>query len=191
LALSALWAGELVVIPTDTVYGLCSLPTEEAVRSMRALKGTPERQPIALLCAEVEALLEHVPSLRGRPELLLLPGAFTLILPNTERAYPWLAGSRPETIGVRVPVLRGEVLAAVVEVGGVAATSANLHDGEDPRRLADVPAEIRQGCAALLDGGELPGTPSTVIDFTGSEPRVLREGAAPSEEAIRRVRAAH
>jgi L-threonylcarbamoyladenylate synthase len=75
----------------------------------------------------------------------------------------------------------------VIELGAVAATSANLHDGPDPRRLEDVPAEIR-GAVAALDGGELPGTPSTVIDFTGAEPRVLREGAASSEEAIRRVR---
>jgi L-threonylcarbamoyladenylate synthase len=189
VALSALWAGELVVLPTDTVYGLCSLPTESAVRGMRALKGTPESQPIALLCAGIDALLDHVPSLQGRPELVLLPGPFTLILPNPERAHPWLTASRPDTIGVRVPVLRGEALAAVVEVGGVAATSANLHEGEDPRRLEDVPAEIRDGCGGLVDGGDLPGTPSTVIDFTGGEPRVLREGAASSEDAIRRVRA--
>ncbi len=160
------------------------------MRRLRALKGTPEEQPISLLCADLDGLLEHVPALAGRPELALLPGPFTLILPNPDRAYPWLTGSRPSTIGVRVPVLRGEALAAVAESGGVAATSANLHEGADPRRLDDVPDEIRAG-AALLDGGELPGTPSTVIDFTGDEPRVLREGAAPSGDAIRRVRGDH
>lgn len=188
MALSKLLAGEPVILPTDTVYGLCALPDEDAVRRVRALKGTPEEQPIALLCADVESLLRHAPWLRGRPELELLPGAYTLILPNPDRAFPWLTGSRPETIGIRVPELRGEALAAVIEVGGVAATSANLHQGADPRRLEDVPAEVREGAAASLDGGELPGTPSTVIDFTGAEPRVLREGAAPSAEAIRRVR---
>jgi L-threonylcarbamoyladenylate synthase len=187
VVLSALLAGEPAVLPTDTVYGLCSLPTEEAVARLRALKGTPAEQPISLLCADLRSLLKLVPALTGRPELVLLPGAFTLILPNPERAYPWLTGSRPDTIGVRVPELRGEALGAVIEVGGVAATSANLHEGPDPRRLADVPREIR-GAVASLDGGELPGTPSTVIDFTGDEPRVLREGAASSEEALRRVR---
>jgi len=190
MVLSALLAGDPVVLPTDTVYGLCSLPSEDAVRRLRALKGTPEDQPIALLCADLEGLLQHAPWLRGRPELVLLPGPFTLVLPNPNHAFPWLTGSRPETIGIRVPELRGEALAAVVEVGGVAATSANLHEGADPRRIGEVPAKIR-ATAAALDGGDLPGTPSTVIDFTGAEPRTLREGAASSEAAIRRVRGAH
>jgi L-threonylcarbamoyladenylate synthase len=187
MVLSALLAGDPVVLPTDTVYGLCSLPTEDAVARLRALKGTPEEKPVSLLCADLRSLLRHVPALTGRPELVLLPGPFTLVLPNPDRAFPWLTGSRPDTIGVRVPVLRGEALAAVLEVGGVAATSANLHEAPDPRRLEDVPEEIRGG-SAELDGGELPGAASTVIDFTGAEPRVLREGAASSEEAIRRVR---
>jgi len=190
VVLSALLAGDPVVLPTDTVYGLCSLPGEDPVRRLRALKGTPAEQPISLLCADLGSLLEQVPTLDGRPELALLPGPFTLILPNPDRAYPWLAGSRPDTLGVRVPVLRGEALAAVAEVGALAATSANLHEGPDPRRLADVPDEIR-AVAAALDGGELPGTPSTVIDFAGPEPRVLREGAASGEDAIRRVRGDH
>jgi L-threonylcarbamoyladenylate synthase len=72
-------------------------------------------------------------------------------------------------------------------VGAVMATSANLAGGADPRRVEDVPAEIVTGCAAIVDGGELPGTPSTVLDLTGSEPRVLREGAVPADEALARV----
>jgi L-threonylcarbamoyladenylate synthase len=189
VVLSALLAGRPVVLPTDTVYGLCALPAQDSVRRLRLLKGTPDEQPIALLCAGVEALLRHLPEAAGRPELDLLPGPFTLIIPNPERTYPWLTGLRPDTIGVRVPVLRGEALAAVAEVGAVAATSANLHGGPDPRRLEEIPEEILADCP-VLDGGDLPGTSSTVIDFTGEEPRVLREGAAPSDEAIRRVRAA-
>jgi L-threonylcarbamoyladenylate synthase len=67
------------------------------------------------------------------------------------------------------------------------ATSANLAGEPDPRRLEEVPEEIRNGCAAVVDGGELPGTPSTVIDLTGEEPRILRDGALPAEEALARV----
>ena len=188
MVLTALLAGEPVVLPTDTVYGLCSLPVEDAVARLRALKGTPAGQPVALLCGSLDGLLRHAPWLEGRPELALLPGPYTLVVPNPERAFSCLTGARPDTLGVRVPELRGQVLAAVIEVGGVAATSANIHDGPDPRRLADVPNEIRSRVGGSLDAGELPGTPSTVIDFTGPEPHVLREGAAPSEEAIRRVR---
>ena len=57
----------------------------------------------------------------------------------------------------------------------------------DPRTLDEVPAEIREACGALVDGGELPGAPSTVIDLTGPEPTVLREGAVPAEEALARL----
>jgi L-threonylcarbamoyladenylate synthase len=80
-------------------------------------------------------------------------------------------------------------VAAVRAVGAVMATSANLHGGPDPRRLSDVPEEIRAACGALVDGGELPGVPSTVLDLTGLEPRVLREGAVPAAEALARVAA--
>jgi L-threonylcarbamoyladenylate synthase len=69
------------------------------------------------------------------------------------------------------------------------ATSANVHGGPDPRALADVPEEIRAGCGALVDGGELPGVSSTVLDLSGAEPRVLREGAVPAVEALARVAA--
>jgi L-threonylcarbamoyladenylate synthase len=69
------------------------------------------------------------------------------------------------------------------------ATSANLHGGPDPRRLGDVPEEIREGCGALVDGGELPGVPSTVVDLTDDVPVVLREGAVPAAEALKRIAA--
>ena len=85
-----------------------------------------------------------------------------------------------------MPELDAAARAILEQAGPVAATSANLHGGPDPRTLGDVPAEIR-AAALLVDGGELPGTASTVIDFTPAEPRVIREGAASSADAIARV----
>ena len=82
-------------------------------------------------------------------------------------------------------------LAFELDLGPVAATSANLHGGPDPRRLADVPTAIRASCAAEIDGGELPGTPSTVLDLTGAEPRVLRTGAGDPAVVARLRAAAH
>ena len=76
------------------------------------------------------------------------------------------------------------------EIGAVVATSANLPGGPDPRRLEEVPDTIRAGAAAVLDAGEVPGTPSTVVDVTGAEPRILREGAVPATEVLRRLQAA-
>jgi L-threonylcarbamoyladenylate synthase len=193
-AVAAIEAGQPVVLPTDTVYGLCADPSDESVaREVYRLKGREKRQPTALLARDVDRLLERVPELRGSIEAVvraLLPGPFTLVLPNPARRYPWLAGDRPDALGVRVPELDGPTADVLDRVGAVLATSANLHGGPDPRRLEDVPGEIRAGCAALVDGGELPGTPSTVLDLTGPEPRVIREGAVPGAEAIERALAA-
>ena len=75
-------------------------------------------------------------------------------------------------------------------MGVVASTSANVHGEGEARRLADVAAELREQAAAAIDGGELPGVPSTVIDLTEREPRILREGAGPAVEALERVRQA-
>jgi L-threonylcarbamoyladenylate synthase len=112
------------------------------------------------------------------------------VLRNAARRFRWLTGDSPDTIGVRVPELHGDAEAVLEQAGAVVATSANVHGGPDPASLAEVPEEIRSAAAVVLDGGELPGTASTVIDFTGAEPRVLREGAAPSIDAIDRVFAA-
>jgi L-threonylcarbamoyladenylate synthase len=182
------------VLPTDTVYGLCADPYREApVRELYRMKQRPAEQPFALLAKDVEFLLELVPELRGRPATMaraLLPGPYTLILPNPGQRYRWLTGSSPETIGVRVPELTGPGAEVMERVGAVVATSANLRGGPEPRRLEDVPVEIRAGAAAVVDGGEVPGASSTILDLTGEEPKVLREGAVPAAEALERAAAA-
>jgi L-threonylcarbamoyladenylate synthase len=171
-AVAALRSGEPVLLPTDTVYGLCAADGEGAARRLAELKGRDAARPIALLFADLETAIARFPA--AERVRALLPGPFTVVLPGA--------------IGIRVPVLPEQARAVVEQVGAVLATSANLHGGPDPSRLGDVPAEIRSACAAELDAGELPGIPSTVIDLTGPEPRVLREGAAPAAEALARLR---
>ncbi len=184
-ALAAIAARGLVVIPTDTVYGLACRPhCEEAVRALSELKRRSPAQPIALLGASAETLAELIPEL---PVHMLIRGAFTLIVANPAQRLPWLAGRGADTIGVRIPDVEGVAADFLARAGVVAATSANLHGGSDPRRLEDVPAEILDGVAAVLDGGELPGIASTVLDLTGPEPVVLREGAVPAAEALARA----
>lgn len=164
-AVAALRAGRAVIIPTDTVYGLCVLPGHEDV--LYELKGRDRSKPVALLAAEVDALLAEEPSLDRSVVERYLPGPYTLIF---------------ETVGVRVPDLPPSAAEVVREVGVVAATSANLSGGPEPRRIEDIPEEIRAACGAIVDAGELPGVPSTVVDLTGGEPRVLRQGAGPPPE---------
>lgn len=193
-AVEALRAGEAVILPTDTVYGLAVVADRpEPTAWMVALKGRDPLKPSALLTADLETLFELVPELRGRAAEIaraLLPGPYTLVLPNPARRFPWITGSAPEAIGVRVPELPEVARAVVAECRGLVATSANRAGGPDPRRIDEVPPEILDRVGAVVDAGPLPGTPSTVLDFTGAEPRVLRHGAAPADEALARVRAA-
>ena len=162
---AALRAGQAVILPTDTVYGLCALPEYEDV--LYELKGRDRSKPIALLAADVDALLQKLPDLDRALLERWLPGPYTLV-----------SGS----IGVRVPDLPAAAAEVVGAVGVVAATSANLSGGADPRRIEDIPEQIRAACGAIVDAGELPGTPSTVLDISGGEPRVLRRGAGPLPE---------
>jgi len=165
-AVAALRAGRAVILPTDTVYGLCALPEHEDV--LYELKGRDRSKPVALLAADVEALVAAVPGLDPSVLEKYLPGPYTLVFGD---------------VGVRVPNLPPGAHAVVRAVGVVAATSANLSGGRpDPRRVEDIPEEIRAACGAIVDAGELPGVPSTVIDLTGGEPHVLRQGAGPLPE---------
>ena len=193
-AVAALRAGLLVVLPTDTVYGLgADAYRERPCLRLFAAKRRPEAMPVQLLAADLDTILDAVPEARGRGAVVaraLLPGPYTLILPNPARRFRWLTGTRPETIGIRVPDVPPEALPVVRTVGAVAATSANLHGEPDPARLEDVPAEIVDSCGAVVDAGELPGKPSTVLDLSGPEPIVLREGLVPAEGALSAAAAA-
>jgi L-threonylcarbamoyladenylate synthase len=161
-AVAALRAGRAVILPTDTVYGLCVLPEHEDV--LYELKGRDRSKPLALLAADVDALVAAVPGLDPALLAKYLPGPYTLVV---------------ESVGVRVPNLPAAAAEVVRAVGVVAATSANVSGGRDPRRIVDIPEQIRAACGAIIDAGELPGPPSTVIDLTGAEPRILRQGAGP------------
>ena len=189
-AVDAIRRGGLAILPTDTVYGLAAHNDEAAVRGLYRAKGRDNVQPTALVAADLDALFDCLPELPGPAAEIaraLLPGALTLVLPNPARRFRWLTGSSPETIGVRVPELTGPGGEVLARVGVIVATSANLPGGPDPRSLDQVPEELRAVADALVDGGVLAGTPSTVIDFTGADPVVLREGAVPAADALRAV----
>ena len=190
-AVEAIRVGRLAIVPTDTVYGLAANAYSEGpARRLYRAKGREEIQPTALVASDVDMLLECVPELRGRAALIaraVLPGPLTLVLPNPARRFRWLSGARPETIGVRVPALEGIAQDLLSRLGAIVATSANLPGGPDPSTIDEVPEQIRAAADAIVDAGPLPGRPSTVVDLTGSEPVVLREGAVPVDEALRLV----
>ncbi len=180
---AALRAGRPVVLPTDTVYGLCTEPSEEAVARLYEVKGRQPEQPTALLGRDVDALLALVPELGGRTEALLravLPGPFTIVAAEPGAAAAVAAAGQPGRDRPARAGRAGGPDARARARAAVAATSANLPGGRDPSRPQDVPL---RDCP-LLDGGDLPGVPSTVVDVTGDQPRILREGAVPAQEAM-------
>ncbi len=163
-------------------------------RDLYRLKGREPSQPTALIAASIAELENCLPDLGDehiRFVHALLPGPYTLVLPNPTKRFGWLSAGRPATIGVRVPVLPDATAEVVDRVGAVVATSANLPGEPDARRLDEVPEQILAGVAAVLDGGTLPGTPSTVVDLTGPAPVILREGAAGAEATMARLAHAH
>jgi L-threonylcarbamoyladenylate synthase len=177
--------GGVVVFPADTVYGLaCEPDSRPAVERLYALKGRPPDKPAAVMFFSLEpalaALAELGPRTRRALERLL-PGAVTLLLPNARRRFPLACGADATTLGLRVPRLPAlsDVSVPVLQ------TSANRSGGADARRLADVPEPIRAGADLVLDGGELPGTPSTVVDLRRYEETgewaVLRAGLVAPE----------
>lgn len=173
---ACLGGGGVAVFPSDTVYGLCCDPLDAAaVTRLYELKGRPPRKPAALLFTDLALLLATLPELGSRTRAaarLLLPGPVTLLLANPHRRFP-LAGG--ELLGVRVIATGLELPSPALQ------SSANIAGGADARSLAEVPSSIREGADLIVDGGELPGVPSTVIDLGEFEAtgrwRLLREGA--------------
>jgi L-threonylcarbamoyladenylate synthase len=172
-------SGGVAVFPADTVYGLACDPEDpRAVERLYELKGRPPEKPAAVMFFSLDALFE-LPPRTGALARRLLPGAVTLLLPNPDGRFPLACGPDPGTLGIRVPDI--PVLAAVGRP--VLQSSANLAGQPDARTLDEVSLDIRSEADLVLDGGTLPGTPSTVIDLRGWEDarawRIVREGAVP------------
>jgi L-threonylcarbamoyladenylate synthase len=209
---ACLRAGGVAVLPTDTVYGLaCDPQQESAVRRLYELKGRPPQRPAAVMFFALQAALAALPELAARERAALealLPGPLTVLLPNREDRYPLACAtgvsesaanaggspdaqtSAPGALGLRVPLLPERLMALGALERPVMQSSANLSGGPEARRLQDVPAAVLDGADLVLDGGELPGVASTVLDLRDYERegrwRVVREGPL-GEAELRRV----
>ena len=185
--------GGFAVFPADTVYGLaCDPDAKETVQRLHLLKRRSMDKPSAVMFFDADLALDTLAELEGPVRdaaQRLLPGAVTLLIPNPAHRFPLACGADPDTLGLRVPKLDTEL--ANVR-WPVLQTSANFAGRPDPRRLADVPIGLRDSAELVLDGGELPGTPSTVIDLrdyakTGDYV-ILRQGLFPADEVASRLR---
>jgi L-threonylcarbamoyladenylate synthase len=183
--------GGVAVFPADTVYGLaCDPENPDAVAKLYALKGRPADKPAAVMWFDRDAALAALPELGPRTRAAveaLTPGGVTLLVPNPRGRFPLAAGPAGEgaVLGMRIPIVPQLQDVPLV----VLQSSANHSGGADARELRAVPEAIRQGADLVLDAGELPGTPSTVIDLQHHEDTgewsVIREGAVAAEEVAR------
>ncbi|HLM32359.1 MAG TPA: Sua5/YciO/YrdC/YwlC family protein [Solirubrobacterales bacterium] len=190
-------SGGIALFPADGLYGLACDPLRaDAIARIHELKGRDEGKPSAVMFFSPLAMRELVSSLRPRARDAvgtLLPGPFTLVVDNPERRYPLACREDERRLGVRL--IDGPLAGASCPV---LQTSANRAGQSAPGRFADVPEDIRERADLAIDGGELTGRPSTVVDITGIEsgadPVVLREGAVPAAEVadlVARVAAAY
>jgi tRNA threonylcarbamoyl adenosine modification protein (Sua5/YciO/YrdC/YwlC family) len=179
-------AGGLAVFPADTVYGIaCDPGNRFAVERLYLLKRRSLAKPSAVMFFDVSLALESLPELgpRTRNALTrLLPGGVMLLVPNPAARFPLACGEDKTTLGVRVPAV--ELLSGVR--WPVLQSSANRAGGPDPQRLEQVPELIRAAADLVIDGGELPGTPSTIVDLRSYEDdgtwSIVRAGAVITEE---------
>ncbi len=177
--------GGVAVFPADTVYGLaCDPGSREAVARLYELKGRAPEKPAAVMFFHPELALVALPELGPRTAgalRRLLPGPVTLLLPNPTSRFALAGGPTPARLGLRVPLLPPAAAALDDVRRPVLQSSANRAGAPDARRLDEVPAAIRAGADLVLDGGELPGTPSTVVDLGSYEVEgawsILRAGA--------------
>lgn len=186
-------AGGVVLFGADTVYGLACDPCDaDAVRRLYELKGRPPRKPAAVmffaLAPALAALPELGPSTRAALERLL-PGPLTVLLANPGGHFPLACAAPPgqaSTLGLRVPLMPARLAALGALELGVMQSSANLAGGPEARRVRDVDQALRAGADLVVDGGELPGEASTVLDLADYERaggwRVVREGPVVARE---------
>jgi tRNA threonylcarbamoyl adenosine modification protein (Sua5/YciO/YrdC/YwlC family) len=180
--------GGVALFPADTVYGLaCDPENRFAVERLYLLKRRSLEKPSAVMFFDLEACLAALPELgsntRGAMSRLF-PGGVTVLVANAAGRFPLACGDDVSTLGVRVV----DLPRLVGMPRPVLQSSANSAGGPDPRRLSDVPALLRAGVDLVIDGGELPGTPSTVIDLRHYEEdgqwSVVRAGAVPERDLI-------
>jgi L-threonylcarbamoyladenylate synthase len=175
-------AGGVAIFPADTLYGLACDPLKaEAVERIHSIKGRDEGRPSAVMYFSPLAMRELVSGLGPRSRQAvseLLPGPVTLVIANPELRYPLASREVPETLGVRL--IAGPLAGAMTPIFQ---TSANRSGEDAPRSFDEIDERVLSTADLAIDGGELIGAPSTVVDLTAldSEGRweVLREGALP------------
>jgi tRNA threonylcarbamoyl adenosine modification protein (Sua5/YciO/YrdC/YwlC family) len=180
-AVEILRAGGIVIYPTDTVYGIgCSIESKNAIEKIHLIKHQKEEKPFSFICSGLTHVSEYavVSNMAFRTMKHLIPGPYTFILPAAKmKQFPKILVSRRRTVGIRVPD-SPIALALIRELGHpVLSTSVKLEDGtvlNDPDEIVE---HFNNRVEMIIDGGRFHTGPSTVIDLTGDQPEIVREGS--------------
>ena len=177
-AARAIKRGEIVGVPTDTVYGIAADPFDEvALERLYALKGRESKKPIAILVASLEqglllgAMSDRALDLAERH----WPGPVTLVVPRLDTAPTWLGDGAKRTVGLRCPD-HPVALALLEMTGPLAVTSANTSEDEPAQTASDARSVFGNEILTYLDGVAGGGSPSTLVDLTHPAETVLRTG---------------
>jgi L-threonylcarbamoyladenylate synthase len=184
------FGGGVALFPADGLYGLaCDPANAEAIGRIQRIKGRDEGKPSAVMFFSPLAMRELIAALgpRTRDALgAMLPGPVTLVVANPQHRYPLACGDDPDRLGIRL--IGGPLAGAEC---AIFQTSANRSGEPAPSRFDDVDSRIREAVDLALDGGELTGAPSTVIDLSriedGSDWSILREGGLARERVAERL----
>jgi tRNA threonylcarbamoyl adenosine modification protein (Sua5/YciO/YrdC/YwlC family) len=184
-AAAATRAGQLVVLPTDTVYGLgCDAFNADAVRVLLAAKGRGSSMPAPVLVGSwhtIDGLVSSVPQAARDLIEAFWPGGLSLVLPHAP-SLAWELGDTRGTVMLRMP-LHPVALELLREVGPMAVSSANKTGAPPARTMEEARLQLGEEVSVYLDGGPATeGVASTIVDLTGPEPRILREGALPAAQ---------
>jgi tRNA threonylcarbamoyl adenosine modification protein (Sua5/YciO/YrdC/YwlC family) len=185
-AVQILNGGGIIAYPTDTVYGLgCDISNKQAIERLYQLKGMPKDHPLAFICPDLSDISRYAVVENAVYRVLkhFLPGPYCFILLAT-REVPKMLLNKQKTVGIRVPN-HPLTIALVRELGRPLISTTASRPGQEP--LVD-PWEIEQEFAGLdlvIDGGDAGGTvPTTVVDLSQGDVRIVREGAGPVDELI-------
>jgi L-threonylcarbamoyladenylate synthase len=185
-AIDALDRGELVVIPTDTVYGVAGRLDVHAVDALFSLKQRSYDKPLPILGADLEALAE-IARFDGRARALaerFWPGPLSLVVSRAEGFGLPLGRGGEASVAVRVPA-HPVALDILRRSGPLAVTSANLSGEAEAHSIHDARAALGESVGVYVEGGRCAGDPSTVVSLMHDEPQVLRPGAIRDEEVFR------
>ena len=184
-AIDALKNGEIIVYPTDTLYGLGSdIFNQNAVRKIFKIKNRSITQPLSIAVSDLNELnnIAYITDVTEKLVKNFLPGKITLIV-DKKKIIPDIITAGSKKVAVRIPDNK-IALKLLSEFGPVTATSANIHGKETPKNINLINKQFKEKISVYLDDGELIGNPSTIIDVTEEKIDIIRQGAIPKSDIM-------